>query len=391
MIMTKWQSVALFFAASTLTCGCAASDTLGKAEEVQTTGRLVIVGGALDANNSAVYQSIIDARAGDGPLCVVPTANSDPRASIERAVATFTSYSGAGSVKGILISPANPARAHEPAVAAEFRKCSGFYFTGGSQNRIIDVFLPDGEPTEAYRAIWQRWHEGAVVAGTSAGAAMMSRIMIAGGSAEDAVTHGVVAGSGRDGVQLREGMGFFESGIIDQHFLARGRIGRLLVSVLQQDSPQIGFGIDENTALVVDGDFARVVGVSGVVVVDGRAVQRQGPHRGSGMRVSLVGSGDSIDLKTLAVQRGNAKKSMPVSQLPIGSIENPFARWAFMHLMVDLASSSVHGTSVVISDATLRVVEDKGFSAFMVRAAGGVEGIPAGFSAGPFKVDLLDL
>jgi len=388
--MTKWLSVAFFFAAMLLIYGCAASDTLGKAEEVQTTGRLVIVGGALDDNNAVVYQSIIDARAGDGPLCVVPTANSDPSASMERVVATFTSYSGAGSVKGILISPANPARAHEPAVAAEFRKCSGFFFTGGSQNRIIDVFLPDGEPTEAYRAILQRWHEGAVVAGTSAGAAMMSRTMIAGGSAEDAVTHGVVAGAGRDGVRLREGMGFFEYGIIDQHFLARGRIGRLLVAVLQQDTPQVGFGIDENTALVVDGDIARVEGISGVVVVDGRAVQRQGPHRGSGMRVRLVGSGDSIDLRSLAVQRGSSKKLVPVSQLPIGSNDDLLARWAFMHLMVDLSSSSIRGTNIAISDATLRVVEEKGFSAFMLSAKGGVEGIPAGFSAGPFKVDLLD-
>ena len=81
--------------------GCAVNDTLSKAEEVQTTGRLVIVGGALDVNNTAVYQSIINARAGDGPLCVVPTASSDPSASMKRAVATFTRYSGTGSVKGI--------------------------------------------------------------------------------------------------------------------------------------------------------------------------------------------------------------------------------------------------------------------------------------------------
>ena len=68
--------------------------------------------------------------------------------------------------------------------------------------------------------------------------------MIAGGSSEDAVTHGVRLPDG-DGVHIREGMGFFELGMLDQHFLARGRIGRILVSALQENSPQIGLGIDE--------------------------------------------------------------------------------------------------------------------------------------------------
>ncbi|GIT51179.1 MAG: hypothetical protein Ct9H300mP15_13920 [Gemmatimonadota bacterium] len=94
------------------------------------------------------------------------------------------------------------------------------------------------------------------------------------GKFADAVTHGVRLPDG-DGVHTRgKGMGFFELGMLDQHFLARGRIGRLLVSTLQENSPQIGLGIDENTALVVDGDSAWVGGASGVVVVDGRSVQR---------------------------------------------------------------------------------------------------------------------
>ncbi len=389
-MMTGWRSAFRVLAALIVVHGCAASFSVDQVGAARTTGRLVIIGGGLQADNSAVFQSIVDARAGDGPLCVVPTANDEPTASMERAVATLTGYGGVGSVKGLLISTKDPSRAREPSVVAQMKTCSGFFFTGGSQSRIVDVFLPGGDTTEAYRALWQSWQEGAVVSGTSAGAAMMSRVMIAGGSSADAVTYGVVAEQDADGVHIREGMGFLESGMVDQHFLARGRIGRLLVSALQEDSPRIGLGIDENTALVVDGDFALVVGASGVVVVDGRSVLRTGPHRGSGLRLSLAGAGDLINLKTLAVQIGRAKNPVPVTQASIELPEDPFARWAFLHLMVDLAASSTREATFALSGATLRVVEDEEFSASMTAATGGVEGTPAGFSAGPFKVDLLD-
>ncbi len=378
----------LLFTIALIAVGCAVSDSVSRDGGARTTGRLVIAGGGLQADNSAVYQSIVDARAGDGPLCVVPTASSDPEASMERAVATLTGYGGVGSVKGILISTENPSQAQDPSVVAEVRTCSGFFFTGGSQSRIVDVFLPGGDTTEAYRALWQQWQEGAVVSGSSAGAAMMSRVMIAGGSSADAVTHGVRLPDG-DGVHIREGMGFFELGMLDQHFLARGRIGRLLVSTLQENSPQIGLGIDENTALVVDGDSAWVVGASGVVVVDGRSVQRTGPSRGLGLRMSLVGAGDLLDLRTLSVQRERTKNPMPVTETSIELPEDPFARWAFLHLMVDLASSSIQEATFALSEANLRVLEDEGFSASMAGPTGGIEGTPAGFSAGPFKVDLL--
>ncbi len=378
----------LLFTIALIAVGCAVSDSVSRDGGARTTGRLVIAGGGLQADNSAVYQSIVDARAGDGPLCVVPTASSDPEASMERAVATLTGYGGVDSVKGILISTENPSQAQDPSVVAEVRTCSGFFFTGGSQSRIVDVFLPGGDTTEAYRALWQQWQEGAVVSGSSAGAAMMSRVMIAGGSSADAVTHGVRLPDG-DGVHIREGMGFFELGMLDQHFLARGRIGRLLVSTLQENSPQIGLGIDENTALVVDGDSAWVVGASGVVVVDGRSVQRTGPSRGLGLRMSLVGAGDLLDLRTLSVQRERTKNPMPVTETSIELPEDPFARWVFLHLMVDLASSSIQEATFALSEANLRVLEDEGFSASMAGPTGGIEGTPAGFSAGPFKVDLL--
>lgn len=390
-MMTKSPAVLRALVALTVVYACSRSDSTDHGRETRTPGRLVIVGGALQAENASVYESVLDARAGDGPVCVVPTASSDAEESMDLAVERLTEYGGAGSAKGILISTEDPSRAQDPSVVAELETCSGFFFTGGSQSRIIDVFLPAGDTTEAYRALWRRWHAGAVMSGTSAGAAMMSRVMIAGGSAAEAVTHGVAVDRDSEGVRIRQGMGFFETGVVDQHFLARGRIGRLLVSVLQENSPQIGLGIDENTALVVEGDSAVVVGASGVVVVDSRAAQRAEANRASNLRVSLAGAGDVIDLRTFEVRRQRAKSAVPVTEASLDVPGDPFDRWAFLHLLVDLAKSSAGEASFSLSDATLRILEDTGFSASMDGSTGGVEGVPSGFSAGPFRVDLLPL
>jgi len=308
---------------------------------------------------------------------------------MESARETLATYAGVDAVMGIPLSTEDPSLAEDPTIAADLASCSGFYFTGGSQNRVVDVFLPQGDTTAAYRALWQRWREGAVVAGSSAGAAMMSRVMIAGGGSDEAVASGIAAGEDGDGVSIRGGMGFFDRAMVDQHFLARGRIGRLLVAVLATDSLPLGLGIDENTALVVDGDTAFVAGASGVVVVDGRHVQRTGPHHGSGLRVSLAGTGDALDLRTFEVRRSGTKGALPSTGGALETPGDPFARWAFLHLMVDLASSPDREAVFSIEGVTLRVEEGERFSAAMAAEEGGVEGTPAGISAGPFLVDLL--
>jgi cyanophycinase len=366
---------------------CFPGETEGPDQGALEQGRLVIIGGGLQADNAAVYDAVVSARHGDGPLCVVPTASGDAPEAMNQAVRTLSGYTGEGAVTGVLITTENPERAEEPSVAAELATCSGFYFTGGSQSRIVDVFLPAGDTTAAYRALHRRWREGAVVSGTSAGAAMMSRLMISGGSSAEAVSQGRAATEDADGVQISRGMDFFEP-LLDQHFLARGRIGRLLVAVMDDDLPQIGLGIDENTALVVDGYDAAVVGASGVVVVDGRAAVTSGPHHASGLTVSLAGAGDVLDLQTFGVRRDGTKSPVPVRDEPLEVPEDPFARWAFLHLLVDLAASEDSEATFSLSDATLKIVEAPGFTASRIDMGEGVQGTPNGFSAGPFRVDL---
>lgn len=355
-------------------------------------GRLVIVGGALDPGNGGVYRAVLEAREGEGPFCVLPTASGVPEESMASAVAAFTDH-GADSVDGVFITTENPAAARDPAIAERLGRCSGFWFVGGVQSRVVEVFLPGGTRTPAYDAVMARFRDGAVVSGSSAGAAIMSPTMIAGGSSAGALAGGVVTASEDEGdvegVRVTSGMGFHDGAVYDQHFLARGRIGRLLVATLAGVGGGVGFGIDENTALVVDGSDGRVVGASGVVLVDARdaAVSPAGPG-GTGVRLYLVGDGDRIDMETLEVVPAGDKPVLERVDGDVVAPNDPFARWAFLHLLHDLGTSDASSVEVAAEGYVLSLEEGPAFQA-RAYAEPGVEGAPGGLSAGPFLVSLV--
>ena len=135
------------------------------------------------------------------------------------------------------------------------QQASGVFFTGGSQLRITGLL--GGTPVcgELHKHV----EAGVVVAGTSAGASMMSDTMLLTGESE--------TNPGVDIVEMSPGMGFLSGVVIDQHFAQRGRIGRLLSAVAQHPL-HLGLGIDEDTALVVEGDQFEVLGSGAVTVLD---------------------------------------------------------------------------------------------------------------------------
>lgn len=374
-----------------LAAGCA-GPTDDPAASDPADGRLVIVGGALDRGNTGVYQAVLEARQGDGPFCVLPTASGVPDESMASAVAAFTEH-GADSVDGVFITTDNPDAARDPAIAERLSQCSGFWFVGGVQSRVVEVFLPGGARTPAYDAVMERFREGAVVSGSSAGAAIMSPTMIAGGSSAGALAGGVVTEEGEEedteGVLVEPGMGFHEGAVYDQHFLARGRIGRLLVATLAGVGDGVGFGIDENTALVVDGTEGWVVGASGVVLVDARDAERSpAGHGGTGLRLYLVGDGDRIDMETLDVVPAGDKPVLVPVDAEVAAPDDPFARWAFLHLLHDLGASEASAVQVAAEGYVFSVEEGPAFQA-RAHAEPGVEGTPHGLSVGPFLVSLL--
>lgn len=350
--------------------------------EEEIRGRLVIVGGALADENAPVWEAVLEGRDGLGPVCVIPTASGVPERSMQSAVESLDRYGGDGTAMGILIREGEVEVADDPGIAGTVLTCSGFWFTGGSQSRITETFMPDGTATSAYQAVRERFLEGAVVAGSSAGAAMMSDPMIAGGSSEGALVEGIRDEDEEDGVRIDRGLGFFETGVLDQHFLARGRIGRLLVAVRDHPEIDVGFGIDENTAMIVDGRVAEVVGASGVVVVDGRGSREAGP-----LRVTLAGAGDRIELSSLDVTFAPDKTPVEAGQgtMPGSGI---FDDWVFLNTLAALSSTPESVASFESTGGRLTFTEAEGFRAVAAVGGEGIAGAPPAFSAGPFDVEL---
>ena len=161
-------------------------------------------------------------------------------------------------------------------IAKKIEEFDAIWFVGGDQLRHIKTLVTaDGKDTVVLQAIRKIYENGAVLGGSSAGAAVMSNPMIASGTSVGALTEGVHIlknfdqDTGDDQLFLTTGLGFFTHGIVDQHFLERGRFGRLLVAT-QYNKTRYGFGIDENSAMVYTGadDSIEVVGASGLLIVD---------------------------------------------------------------------------------------------------------------------------
>ncbi len=383
LLLTVWALVS-----SAASSGRGPADLVPGGEIQEVPGRLVIVGGALAGDNAEIYGAILGGREGVGPLCVFPTASGVPQESMESAVARLEEHGGPGAAEGIFLTEANADEAQSESLAARIRDCSGFFFTGGDQSRIIDVFRPDGAGTPAYEALMDRWREGAVVSGSSAGAAMMSGRAIAGGNSSSALEAGLRHQEEGEGVWIRSGMDFAPWAIVDQHFLARGRWGRLLTAVVADGAVHLGVGIDENTALVVDGDEASVVGASGVIWLDARSATLD--HQsvtGSGLIMHLLGEGDRVSISTGAVVRAQGKATLPVSGSGVEAPHQPFARWALLHFLVAWSVSDQPEVTVGPPGRPIILRKGEGFQA-VAEGPGGVEGTPSGLSAGPILVDL---
>ena len=246
--------------------------SLGRGAAAQ--GTLVIVGGGLDPDNEAVYRAVLDRMPADGTLGVLPTASGVPEESGPLTVQDFEQYSGPEQkIELIDLRNGEVDKANDPAWAQRIAACDALWFTGGDQARIVSTFrvepvgdanpeLEDGPDSLCYEAVIGVFRGGGVVGGTSAGAAMMSDPMILWGNSQEALLMGEISDVPDFGVGLGRGMGLIQPNvpgsraIVDQHFAQRGRLGRLVVAMMVSEA-STGLGIDENTAVVVEGDPAR--------------------------------------------------------------------------------------------------------------------------------------
>lgn len=223
-------------------------------------GTLVLMGGAIEPHNEAFQQflRLVDARNG-APIVGLTTASAEPAAASRAWLADFR-RAGAMNVAIPIFGRACDDRDRE--IAAMIKDARAVFLGGGDQVKLV-ASLGGSHTLTEIKALFRR---GGIVCGTSAGAAALSELTMAGGEIDEEgnlVEQYIGPGLGLLGFQT----------IVDTHFQQRRRLQRLFV-VIAQNTELLGLGIDEDTALIVRGHVGEVIGAGGVTFVDGRETVR---------------------------------------------------------------------------------------------------------------------
>jgi cyanophycinase len=268
----------------------------------KTLGTLIIIGGHEEKEGEALILRAVTERVKGGKLVVATLATQEPEGM-------FRDYEKAFGALGIeRIEHLNVTEREQLLRRPPLDLLSGasvVFFTGGGQLRITTQF----GGTRVCEEIQKFYEAGGTIAGTSAGASVMSDTMLVSGESD--ASHKV--GSN---LLMAPGLGYLKDVIIDQHFAERGRIGRLIGAVAQ--NPRLlGIGLDENTAIVVDqAKRFRVLGSGAAYVVDGRGVtctniteeDKDRTLSIFNVRLHLLSQGDGFDLHTRQPIQGSAEE-----------------------------------------------------------------------------------
>jgi cyanophycinase len=266
-------------------------------------GPLIVIGGHEDKEGDRVILRAVAERMSGGKLVLATIASRQPEGYFESYQKAFADL-GITDLVELYID--DRGETHDPEKLAVFDGAAGVFFSGGDQLRIASQI---GD-TPVERRVRQVHEAGGVVAGTSAGASVMSETMLVGGSSSESHRIG--------DLNMAPGLGLIRDAIIDQHFAERGRIGRLLGAVAH--NPRIlGVGIDEDTATLWEQGRFTVLGSGAVYVVDAEDVTRSNIAEGASasalslhdVRLHVLASGDSFDLERRAPLGCGQKSSRP--------------------------------------------------------------------------------
>jgi cyanophycinase len=262
-------------------------------------GPVMPIGGAenKDGDDAVILRRFVELAGGKGAhIVVIPTASSEPEEVGERYVKVFRELD-AKVVEVLDVKARSDANA-EPALDM-LGRASGIFITGGDQANLVSLLAG----TLAMECIRLRNADGVIVAGTSAGASIVaSHVMLGGtglaGNSNDAAARKAM-------VELVAGFGLLQDIIVDQHFSARGRLGRLL-SIFAGNPGLLGVGLDEDTAVVIDRNgMLETLGSGMVTIIDGRNARSDYFEREVGEVLTVVdshlfvlGPGRRFDLNT---------------------------------------------------------------------------------------------
>lgn len=254
----------------------------------ETSGPVMAIGGAEDKLRDKVILSAFVNLAGgpDARIAILPTASSIEEAG-ERYKAIFL---GMGAARADVLFLPDRAAAATPEAVDLIENVTGVFMTGGNQMRLASIVA--GTPVA--RQVKARNKQGAVVAGTSAGASILSSHMVAFGASGPSPRLRMA--------QMTAGLDLVPDVVIDQHFRQRDRIGRLLALVA--GSPALlGIGVDEDTAAIFTGDTLEVLGRHSVTIIDGtnivsdiHRVKAYGAITVSGAIIHVLTAGNRFDM-----------------------------------------------------------------------------------------------
>jgi cyanophycinase len=246
---------------------------VSEAQEVgPSNGALVIVGGAM--RDPAILERFMQLAGGpDAPIVVIPTAGGAE--SYDESFGGLRPFHEYGVRDLTLLHTNDPAVADTDEFVESIRAARGVWFSGGRQWRLADAYL--GTKTE--QALWDLLERGGVIGGSSAGATIQGSYLARG----DTRTNVTMMGD------HEHGFAFLRNTAIDQHLLRRNRQFDL-IEIVEARPELLGIGIDENTAIVVQGDRFDVIGESYVAIYDhGRMIGEEG-------RFYFLAPGDRFDL-----------------------------------------------------------------------------------------------
>lgn len=289
----------------------AGQESAARAPQQPARGYLLIVGGG--PQPPALVQRFVELAGGAGRARIVVFAMASEYGAESGAEKAQELRALGAEAVSLYITRAE---ANADSVVRQVERATGIWFGGGDQVRLADVLR--GTRTEA--AIRERYRAGAVVGGTSAGAAVMSTPMITGeerrpgGDRPDSTSAFITIA--RDNIMTQDGFGLLTSAIVDQHFVRRRRQNRLVSLVLERPV-HLGVGIDESTALLVrpDGRW-QVLGASVAIVYDARQARITPPGApvlgAAGIRMQVLPAGSSYDPRTgVATLPGEAQAAAP--------------------------------------------------------------------------------
>ncbi len=265
----------LFGAGASMAHAQSATPSVGPAN-----GSLVVVGGNMQ--DRAIYERFIELAGGpEAKIVYIPTAGGGE--SYDQFCSCLNRWREYGAEEIQLLHTYDKAEADTDAFVAALRDATGVFFGGGRQWRLVDAYA--GTKTE--EALRQVLERGGVLGGSSAGASILGSFLVRG----DTRTNTVMMGDHQVGFGYLRGVG------IDQHVLRRNRQFDL-VEVIEAHPELLGIGLDENTALVVQGDIGQVMGASYALIYDSNSVvgDRGGPFY-------FLAPGDRFNLATREAMR----------------------------------------------------------------------------------------